>query len=50
MLNRYKGVKRPDPFHEYDFSNFYLFYFTLTQVLEIHTILLKYTCIIRKLC
>ena len=39
--------KKPRTFHGYDGSDFDWFYFNLTQVLEIHTILFKYTCIIR---
>ena len=33
--------KKPRSFHEYDVSDFYWFYFLLTKVLEIHTILLS---------
>ena len=33
--------KKTRSFHEYFLSDFYWFYFTLTQVLEIHTIFFK---------
>ena len=49
MLNRYKGVKSPElPMNTT--VQIFIDFISLTQVLEIHTILLKYTCIIRKLC